>query len=327
MSQTLTVSAPAKLFLLGDHAVVYEGACIITAVSARLYATLTRTQDATLTLHAPDVGLGTYQKPMTEIFASLEKTGNSRFVESCLAVFNERYPISDGLYITTRTEFNTELGIGSSSAVVAATLFGLAQLYEVELTHAELLELGIEAIQRVQNLGSGADLAAAIYGGTIYYVNRSPRTVTPLPIDNLPIFAAWSGSKVSTVNLVKEVGKLYKRRPTVVPAIIETMLNIVEAGKTAFGERDWETVGELMNIQHGLLHALGVDTASLSHIVFAAQAAGALGAKLSGAGGGDCAVILTSPDDYASVQEKLQEANIHVVDYTLNAEGVRLEPV
>ena len=325
MPQNLTVSAPAKLFLLGEHAVVFDGACIITAVSARLYVSLSRSQDTTLTLHAPDVGLANYQKPIADVLASPEKAGNSRFVESCLAVFNERYSIQSGLHITTRTEFNPDLGIGSSSAVVAATLFGLAQLYEVDLTHAELLELGIEAIQRVQNLGSGADLAVAVYGGTIYYVNRIPRSVTPLPADKLPVFAAWSGSKVSTVNLVKEVEKLYARHPTIISPLIDTMLEIVEAGKKAILDEDWATVGELMNIQHGLLNALGVDTASLANIVFSARASGALGAKLSGAGGGDCVVILTTPTEYQSIQKKLAQAGLHIIDYTLNADGVRLE--
>ena len=325
MSKTLTVSAPAKLFLLGEHAVVFDGACIITAVSARLYATLTYIPEPTLILDAPDVGLAKYQKSMSDVFNSPEKTDNSRFVESCLAVFHARYSISNGLHITTSNEFNTDLGIGSSSAVVAAILFGLAQIYEVELSLSELLEMGIEAIQRVQNLGSGADLAVAIYGGTIYYENRHPRAVTLLPIKHLPIFAVWSGKKVSTVNLVKEVGRLYQRRPTIVPPLIDTMLGIVEAGKTAFNEQDWVTVGELMNIQHGLLHALGVDTASLADIIFSAREVGAFGAKLSGAGGGDCAVILTSPDKQLAVQTKLRQMGKHVVDYTLNAEGVRRE--
>lgn len=327
MPQTVSVSAPAKLFLLGEHAVVFDGACIITAVSARLFATLTHTNDGLLTLHAPDVGLANYRKPLVDVVSHPEKEGNSRFIESCIAVFHEKDPISGGLHITTRNEFNKDLGIGSSSAVVAATLFGLAQIYEIELSPAQLLDMGIAAIQRVQNLGSGADLAAAVYGGTIYYVNRAPRMVTPIILDNLPIFAVWSGKKVATVNLVQEVGKLYERRPTIGPAIIATMLNIVESGKIAFEEEDWTTVGELMNIQHGLLHSLGVDTSSLANIIFAAREAGSLGAKLSGAGGGDCAVVLASPANYAQLQDNLQQAGHHVVDYTLNAKGVRLEPV
>ncbi len=325
MPKTLTVSAPAKLFLLGEHAVVFDGTCIITAVSARLFVSLTTHPESTLILDAPDVGLENYQKPMRDVVAIPEKTGNSRFVESCIAVFNEHYPIHDGLHITTRSEFNKDLGIGSSSAVVAATLFGLAQFYEVELSPMDLLELGVKAIQQVQNLGSGADLAVAIYGGTIYYENRQPRVIETLPIENLPIFAVWSGKKVSTVNLVQEVRRLYEHQPNIVPTIIETILNIVEVGRTAFAEQDWVQVGELMNIQQGLLEALGVNTASLADIVFTAHEVGALGAKLSGAGGGDCAVILAEPTELETVQNKLREMGKYVVDYRLNADGVRIE--
>lgn len=325
MTQTLTVSAPAKLFLLGEHAVVYDGACIITAVSARLFVSITPHVAPILILDAPDVGLNNYQKPMQTVITSPEKSGNSRFVENCIALFSEQYPIKGGLHITTRSEFNKDLGIGSSSAVVAATLFGLAELYDIPLSLEDLLEMGVKAIQQVQNLGSGADLAVAIYGGTIYYENRQPRVIKPLAIENLPIFAVWSGTKVSTVNLVQEVGRLYENHSHIIPPMIDTMLNIVDVGHVAFRKQDWQQVGLLMNIQQGLLEALGVNTASLADIVFTAREAGALGAKLSGAGGGDCAVVLAEPTELEKIQQEMREQGKFVVEYTLNAEGVRIE--
>jgi len=80
-----------------------------------------------------------------------------------------------------------------------------------------------------------------------------------------------------------------------------------------------------MNIQHGLLHALDVDTPALSNIVFAARAAGAYGAKLSGAGGGDCAIVLVDPAQKDAIAAKLRAAGHNVLDINVNADGVRLE--
>ncbi|MCI0710558.1 MAG: mevalonate kinase [Chloroflexi bacterium] len=320
----ITVSAPAKLFLLGEHAVVFDGTCIVTAVNSRLSVSLERSDEALLTINAPDVRLTNYQKPMSAISEQFDKADASSFIRSSVAVFAERCAFDGGLSISTRSEFKREYGIGSSSAVVAATLFGLSQLFGAEFSHEELLHMGFEAIQRVQQLGSGADLAAAIYGGTLYYENRSPRTVVALPVENLPLVVIYSGYKASTVDYVWEVGKLRDRHPEVINPIIEVMLTIVEQGRLAIEEANWQTFGDLMNIQHGLLHALGVDTSSLAHIVLRAREAGAWGAKLSGAGGGDCAIILTDNPHIGTILEDMND-RIAKLDIQPNAEGVRLE--
>lgn len=321
---SIKVSAPAKLFLLGEHAVVFNGTCIVTAVNSRLFVTLERTDEALLAIDAPDVRLTNYQKPMSDIVDQFDKADASSFIRSCVAVFAERCAFDGGLSISTRSEFKREYGIGSSSAVVAATLFGLSQLFGAELSHEDLLHMGFEAIQRVQQLGSGADLAAAIYGGTLYYENRSPRTVTPLSVENLPLLIIYSGHKASTVDYVSEVGNLRDRYPDVIDSIIDDMLTIVEQGRVAIEQRDWQILGDMMNIQHGLLHALGVDTSNLARIVLRARESGAWGAKLSGAGGGDCAIILTDNSRIGNILEDMSD-RITKLDITPNAEGVQLE--
>lgn len=320
----VTVSAPAKLFLLGEHAVVFDGVCIVTAVNSRLRVTLERTEDHTLTIDAPDVGLINYQIAMGSSADTFAKEDASSFIRSCIAVFAEHCQFEGGFAISTRSEFKRDYGIGSSSAVVAATLFGLSQLFGAELSHEDLLQMGFEAIQRVQQLGSGADLAAAIYGGTLYYENTTPRTAYPLNVENLPLLVIYSGHKASTVNYVSEVGELRDRYPEVVNSIIQTMYTIVQQGRVALEAADWQTLGDLMNIQHGLLHALGVDTSNLARTVLKAREAGAWGAKLSGAGGGDCAIVLTDNPRISTILEDMSD-RIEKLDIQPNAEGVHLE--
>lgn len=321
------VSAPGKLFLLGEHAIVYNGICLITAVDSRLYMTLEAhpADEPTLTITAPAVGLDHWQHSIDEIVHSNQVSGPASFIASCVALFHRQFPFDVSLKIETASDFAATLGLGSSSATVATALFGLSSLFGVGLSHRQLFDMGVEAIQQVQHLGSGADLAAAIFGGTLYYANHTPREIIPLDIPTLPLMVVYSGQKAGTVNYVQQVRQLHDSLPHIVPPIIELMLTIVEEGRPALEKTDWPRLGQLMNIQHGLLHAIGVDTASLADIVFQARASGAYGAKLSGAGGGDCAIVLVSPAKHELLTETLTDAGYQVLPLSVNAVGVRLE--
>lgn len=326
--QSIHVSAPAKLFLLGEHAVVYGGQAIVTAVDARLHTTLSThlSEHPTVTIDAPDVGLAGWQAPLQAVVKKTEFVGESRFIEGCIAIFHDAYPITDSLHISTRSTFDKNLGLGSSSATVAAVLYALAQAFAPQVSLQQLFEMGLDAIRAVQQkVGSGADLAAALFGGTVYYVNRTPRQIVPLEINDLPIVAVYSGNKAGTVSYVQQVRALHDAYPTAVQPIIHSMLEVVELGHTAIKQGDWQTFGQLMNVQHGLLHALGVDTLPLAEVVFAARAAGAYGAKLSGAGGGDCAVVLLDPAHYEQLQHAIAAIGRAILAFDLNADGVRLE--
>ena len=97
---------------------------------------------------------------------------------SALAVWRDRFGLERDVTITTRSDFSSQLGLGSSSATVACTLFALAHVSGVSLTARDLFDLGLQAIFRVQQTGSGFDLAAAISGGTLFYDNGQPRQIS-----------------------------------------------------------------------------------------------------------------------------------------------------
>lgn len=324
---SVKVSAPGKLFLLGEHAVVYDGTCLITAVDSRLSMTLKAEPaiEPTLTISAPAVGLKNWRRPLNEVIHSTQFTGPASFIESSVALFHRQFPFDVSLEIETASDFGATLGLGSSSATVATALFGLSALFGVNLSHRQLFDMGVEAIQQVQHLGSGADLAAAVFGGTLHFSNQDHREIMLLEVPSLPFMVVYSGQKAGTVNYVKQVRELHEAFPKIVPPIIDLMLTIVEEGRAYLENADWPQFGRLMNIQHGLLHAIGVDTLALAEIVFMARQAGAFGAKLSGAGGGDCAILLIPPAQQPSLSEALTAAGYQVLSLSLNASGVRLE--
>ena len=327
-SRMVHVSAPGKLMLLGEHAVVHARPCLVTAMDARLHMTLALNPPGsdTLTIHAPDVGVDALQRPLTEVFAKGQALAKgTRFIESAVAVFRERQPFNRGVTITTHSDFSSELGLGSSSATVACTLVGLAKLFDAPISPRALFDLGLQAIFRVQQTGSGFDLASTIYGGTLYYHSAEPRQIIPLNVPRLPIMAAYTGVKADTPTFVRQVGQRMQHWPDTITQVFDVMAGLVEAGHEALIRADWVRLGELFDIQHGLAHALGVDTPETVKLVFAARQAGAYGAKLSGAGGGDCIIVLAPEEHRADLADALQAAGGQLLDIAPNAAGVRVE--
>jgi mevalonate kinase len=101
----------------------------------------------------------------------------------------------------------------------------------------------------------------------------------------------------------------------------EVVLRAVDALK----ENDLETLGELMNINHALLYGVGVSDESLEWLVNAARKAGALGAKLTGAGGGGCMIALTRNEKLEQVLEAIQRTGGRPFVARKTDEGVKIE--
>lgn len=322
--RTVHVSAPGKLMLLGEHAVVYGRPCLVTAVESRLHMTLAASEDDTFSIHAPDVGVDHLRGCIADAFADGRALAQgTRFVESSLAIFRERFGLNRGVHIETRSDFSSQLGLGSSSAAVACTLFGLARLFQVEIAPRQLFDLGLEAIFRVQRTGSGFDLAAAIFGGTLLYSSAEPRQIIPLDVPAPPLVVAYTGVKADTATYVRRVSGLLESWPAAMNLIFDSMAQLVTDGRSALLKADWARLGQLMDMQHGLAHAIGVDTRETSALVFAARQAGAYGAKLSGAGGGDCIIALAPDDRHAHIEAALEAAGGQIVHVAPNAAGVQ----
>ena len=107
----------------------------------------------------------------------------------------------------------------------------------------------------------------------------------------------YSGTKASTSKIVKNLKPDFR--------IFDKIGKIVEEAKISLVKSDWKTTGELMNQNHKLLQELGVSTEKLDKMCQVAVNAGAFGAKLSGAGGGDCMISLVSEDKIKKVESSI----------------------
>lgn len=372
----ITVSAPGKLILLGEHAVVYNRPCLVTAVDQRLRLAIEVLNIPEFQLDAPDVGIINYKKQITEIgkedlpkdvkFVEIavknflnfaqpdDKKGNrTRFgkptnhqnchsrergrpheMGSTLGVnpaginntpFGKSWRITKkGIRITTKSQFSPQFGFGSSSASAVCAIKAMSELFKLDLTPKEIFNLSYKTVLDVQGAGSGFDVAAAVYGGTIYFTTGG-KTIEPLTISNLPLIVGYSGIKADTVTLINQVKEKVVKYPGIIEGIYSSIEELIHLAKVKLLENDLESFGQLMDINQGYLEALGVSNNKLTNMIYASRTAGSYGAKLSGAGGGDCIIAITPEINRKAVEKAIIKAGGEVIKASTNAKGVKIE--
>lgn len=378
LHNSITISAPGKLVLFGEHAVIYGYPCIVTAMDQRIKVTIEVINTPEFFLDAPDVHIINYKKSMSDIGKG-EIPKGAQFVE--IAVKNVLEYISlchpelvsassqklyeqgrsrnkfgmtgeIGIKISTSSEFSSKLGFGSSSSIAVCVIKALSELFYMHLTNKEVFDLAYKTVMNIQKKGSGVDIAAAVYGGTIFFVTggkiiesiyfSNDNSVIPvshvipakagiyknnfsMTINSFPLIVGYSGVKADTVTLINQVKKTFEGKEKELKQIYVSIGEIVEEAKTALLNKDWNKTGELMNKNQYYLKHLGVSTSKLDAMIQAANSNGAYGAKLSGAGGGDCMITLVSKEKNKAVETSIEKAGGKVISVSSNAEGVRVE--
>ncbi len=319
----ITVSAPGKLMLFGEHAVVYDRTFLVTAVDQRMFVTVEFFEKSEFHLEAPDVKVSKYKKPMSEIGTGKIPKG-AKFVEIAVKNYVDMYGFTSGFKITTKSEFSSHFGFGSSSASTVCILKALSELTNKKLSNKQLFDLAYKTVLDIQKKGSGFDVAAAIYGGTLYFVTGG-KIIKSLNIKKLPLIVAYSGVKADTVTLMNQVKEKAKKYPNIVDGIYNEIEKIIPLAQKVIIKNDWQTVGELMNINQGYLAALGVSTKKLFDMIYAVRNVGGYGAKLSGAGGGDCIIGLAPQNKISAIKKAIKNVGGQILSVQTNAEGVRIE--
>lgn len=310
--------------LFGEHAVIHKHPCLVTAVDLRVFVSIENTDTESITLVSPDQYAQSRSKTIQiDKLASDSNTfPKANFVLSSVKNFYARYEIKQGLKIITSGP-KLSFGLGSSSAVTVATNYALLKLFNIPFDEQLLFDISYEAVLDVQKIGSGFDVASAIYGKTLYFqTNKKPEI---LVMEDLPIVIGYSGAKVSTVDLVQAVEQLRIEFPELINHVFETIGETTKRARLAILDHDWKTLGKLANVNQGLLESLGVSSLTLNEPILAARKCGALGAKLSGAGGGDCMFAIVDSETVSQVVEGIEKSGAKIVRLKTNTEGVRLE--
>lgn len=319
----IVVSAPGKLMLLGEHAVVYNHPCLVTAVDQRIRATIETLNVLEFQLEAEDVKIIGYKKSLSELGIGDIPKG-VKFVEIALKNINEKFPLKTGIKVTTKSEFSSQFGFGSSSASTVCTVKAVSEILGFGLTNKEIFDLSYKTVLDIQKKGSGFDVAAAIFGGTLYFLTGG-KVIEPLNIGSLPLIVGYGGMKADTVALINKVKESFARRQDRLRIIYNEIGVLVNQAKDSLIKKDWKDLGQLMNKNQEYLKELGVSTEKLDNMINAALSAGAYGAKLSGAGGGDCMIAIVPKDKKEKVKNSIISAGGNIIDIKVGAEGVKVK--
>jgi mevalonate kinase len=323
-------SAPGKVYLFGEHAVVYGEPAVPCAIERRATVTVESRDDDRLRVNAKDLSLngftveysgGTDETPDVNVSESLVRAGVG-YIDASIEQARDATDTPDaGFDITVESDIPLGAGLGSSAAVTVATIDAASRELGVELPTDEIADRAYRAELAVQDgEASRADTFCSATGGAVRVEGDDCRAIEA---PDLPIVVGFDGGAGDTGKLVAGVRALREEYEFATDTV-ESVGDIVRRGERVLAEGDVDELGRLMDFNHGLLEALGVSSRSLDNMVWAARDAGALGAKLTGAGGGGCIVAL-DPTDETKTALRFTPGCEDAFRAELDTEGVRVE--
>ena len=294
-----TASAPGKIILFGEHAVVSGVTALGSAIDLRARVTvqdlsgsvLIKTKELTLKGFSLDLTSGRLE--------SAQAAHATRYISAVLREFEVK-----DIQVCIDSSLPPAAGLGSSACIVVAA---------------------VAAISAHRGLGlsrSPMDTALATYGG---YLQIS-QYIQPLDLPPLEMVVGYTKIPHDTKSEVEKVQDLKKRYFELVDLIFQAIGALSEKAVPLIREQNHAALGQLMNVNHGLLMALGVSSRELDELVYAATGAGgAFGAKLTGAGGGGCMIALPGTAGVDALMVALRQARGVPFKVVTGCEGVRLE--
>ena len=285
-----TWSAPGKVFLFGEHAVVYGKPGIAMAIKPRAMVTVRETRY--------------HQKP------------NSPYHAECFRLMD----VKGSVYV--RSQLPSSSGLGSSAAVTVATLCAINDEFGLEKTRAEIADLAHQVEMSAQNgRASATDTYVSTFGGMVLVRGNEKRRL--LPPQNFSLVIGNTLVSHSTSEMVGKVAELRKNSPDIANPILDSIAAITM--RAMYNLDNQKELGNLMNMNHALLDALGVGHPVLSKLVLAARSAGAHGAKTTGAGGGGCMYAICSKGARNRVAGAIEGCDARAIITTIDTEGARKE--
>ncbi len=301
--------AHGKLILLGEHAVVYGVPAIAVGISAGVSAVATPARVSSLSLG--------------ELGASADDESELGRAFAALLSRLSAPPV----HVEVTVGMPVGSGLGASAAIGVAIAKSVLES-QGQLAFEELESRVLAAAGAWENVfhgsASGVDAAAAFHGGCLWFEKGEGARPIPLGAE-LSLCVALAGPPASTKLMVESVRKLRSRRPELVHKSLEGIRSLVENARLALAAGDLSALGKLMDLNQMILSGLFVSTEGIETACEAARRAGALGAKLTGAGGGGAVVALV-PDRPEPVLAAFEALGLRCFAARVSPETPREEP-
>ena len=315
--------APGKVILFGEHAVVYGRPALavpVTQVQA----------EAVVEAGEPGAGLTIIAADLGETIAVRGAPADHPLATAARLTL-VKFGLSDPDWrVTVRSTIPIASGMGSGAAVSAAIVRALAAArgqgsgvrgQEVAISPEEVSALVYE-VERLHHVTpSGIDNTVVVYGQPVYFVRGQPPQTFRIGRP-FTLAIADTGIRSPTRIAVGDVRRSWEQEPARFDGLFDQVAAIVEDARVAVSDGQPDRLGLLMDRNHALLREIGVSCPELDALVAAARAAGAAGAKLSGAGRGGNMIALVTANTEAQVVDALRAAGAVRVIVTEVADGI-----
>ena len=293
-------SAPGKIILFGEHAVVYGRPALavpVTQIQARV--TVCADQLGGIRVEAPDISLDAVLSdlPTNHPLAAV--------IKSVFTTLGITQPLSLTVHIESTIPIAS--GLGSGAAVSVAIIRALSMFLGCPLADEQVNALAFEVEKLYHGTPSGIDNTVITYARPVYFAKHQP-------IETLHVAAPFiivigdTGIASPTKQVVDDVRKLWQAETEQYEKIFNAVGEIVLNARHAIENGNISALGPLMDENNSLLQVMRVSSPELDRLITASRAAGALGAKLSGGGRGGNMIALVRQETVEKVTQALREA-------------------
>ena len=297
-----------KAILMGEHAVVYGAHAIAAPIPLAVEARVTGVEEG-LYLSIPRWGVEhrmeadpakrhSFEKPAARI---LEKLG---LLERAMRI--EVFP-----------NLPRAQGLGGSAAVAVAIIRALDQRFDLGLTEDDVNDLAFDAEKLAHGNPSGIDNAVATYGEMLLFRRDEKPMIERLHLEHpLKFVIGMTGVESMTAKMVAKVRTGWERNRALYDRIFSDIDRLTLRALEALKSNNLDLLGEMMNVCQGLLNALQVSTWQVEELIEIARENGALGAKLTGAGGGG-SIIALCQDNSRKIVKAIEDAGYQAMEVEL----------
>ncbi|MHC1592364.1 MAG: mevalonate kinase [Candidatus Helarchaeales archaeon] len=319
----VTASAPGKIILFGEHAVVYGSAAIAIAIQTRARATVKSIPEKRILINARDMNL-IEKIPLDQkaIEFKLKERKMLTPILNCFSIIMQQAELNHGIQLELESDIPIGAGLGSSAAVSVAILGALNELLDMKMDLETISSNALEVERSVHGTPSGIDNTISTHGSAIYY-KRGEMQKVRVPF-NIPLLILNTSIPRRTGDLVSLVRRKYISNRSVFNSIFQAIDKISSKGRFLLERGRLSELGELMNINQGLLDAMGVSTPPISDIINEIRSLGVLGVKITGAGGGGSIIMLCSPRNTRKVARRLSKSH-DIIQTSLSSDGLKIE--